>query len=211
MRLYIRPHAPNVLRVAIVAHEKGITLDLVDASTDPSGYRAINPFGQVPALVLDDGRIVTESLTICQYLDATGDGPALFGDDPAERLAIAMWERRAEFGLFLPTIEYGHHVHPMFATATTQIPAYAATLLPRANEAADIFARTLERSAYVAGDRVTAADVTALLGCVLLTAYGALERSARGALTRWGADVLARDSLATVRQTAAAFGIAASI
>lgn len=208
MRLYIFPFAPNVMRVQILISEKGIKIDTVDVSQDREGYRQINPMGQVPALELDDGRIVTESLTVCQYLDAVSGSPSLFGDDEAQRLEIAMWERRAEAALFNPSIEYCHHVHPMFAAWMSQFPDYAATLLPKAERALAVFADQLDNSRFIAGNRFTAADITAFLGYFGFVAYGGVKPSERTGLRRWSAEVLERDSFAAVREMASGFGIA---
>ncbi len=42
-------------------------------------YTAINPLQRMPALVLDDGTIITESIAICRYFEAVQPEPALFG------------------------------------------------------------------------------------------------------------------------------------
>lgn len=81
MRLFIKPFAPNALRVQIVMLEKGISAETIDVSGwAADDYHRLSPLGQVPALELDDGQVLTESLTICQYLDAVSPPPALFGD-----------------------------------------------------------------------------------------------------------------------------------
>jgi glutathione S-transferase len=207
MRLFVSPFAPNVMRVEIVAREKGVALDVVDITADRAGYRAINPLGQVPALELDDGRVLTESLTICQYLDAAA-APHLFGDTPDERWRIAMWERRAETTLFNPAVEYGHHVHPMFGRWMPQFPDYAATLVHKAAAAAAVFAEQLDASEFIAGNRFTAADITALLGYFNWVAYGGLAAEAFPSLRRWSNELLRRDSMASLHQVAAFFGVA---
>lgn len=58
----------------IVALEAGHTLDLVNVdipnkkTLDGGDYWQVNPKGYVPALVLDDGQVITEVGVICQYL-----------------------------------------------------------------------------------------------------------------------------------------------
>ena len=46
-------------------------------------YTAINPLQRLPALVLDDGTILTESIAICRYFEALQPQPALFGTGAA--------------------------------------------------------------------------------------------------------------------------------
>ncbi len=199
MRLFIFPFAPNVLRVEIFAAEKGVVLEVIDISTDHTAYHTINPLGQVPSLELDDKRILTESLTICQYLDEASGAPSLFGNNADERLQVAMWERRGEAGLFNPGVEYGHQVHPMFAGRIKQFPDFAATLLPKAEKALHLFADQLDHTPYVTGDRITVADITSFLGYVWFVAYGGIKPSERLSIRNWAGRMMARDSMTKLR------------
>lgn len=73
MKLYYSPGACS-LAPHIVAREAGHSVDLerVDIpnkkTADGSDYWKINPKGYVPALMLDDGQVITEVGVICQYL-----------------------------------------------------------------------------------------------------------------------------------------------
>ena len=204
MRLYVTPFAPNAMRVQILMLEKGINADAIDVTATQHGeYLKLNPLGQVPALQLDSGEIVTESLTICQYLDALSGPPFLFGGSPEERARIGMWERRAELGLFIPSVEYGHHTHPMFAGKIEQHPDWAKTLVPRALKAIDLIADQVDRTAFIAGDELSAADITAALGYFGLIAFGAIPRSTRSSMERWAQAMMARPSMAPLHQAAA--------
>ena|SRR5215467_11463159 len=84
MKLYDGGRAPNPRRTRIFLAEKGITLptEQVDigamAQMSPT-YAAINPLKRVPALVLDDGTVITESIAICCYFEALKPDPPLFG------------------------------------------------------------------------------------------------------------------------------------
>jgi maleylpyruvate isomerase len=51
-------------------------------------YLAVNPQGLVPALELGGGKIITQSLAICEYLDAVYPEPALLPDDPFQRARV---------------------------------------------------------------------------------------------------------------------------
>jgi glutathione S-transferase len=204
MRLYITPFAPNAMRVQIFMLEKGIAAEVVDVSATLRGeYLKINPLGQVPALELDNGEVVTESLTICQYLDAVSGDPYLFGGTAKERARIGMWERRAELALFIPSVEYGHHTHPMFAGKIEQHPQWARTLVPNAVKAVDIIADQLDRTTFVAGEVLTAADITAALGYFAMIAFGAISPSVRTSIQRWSQAMMARPSMAPLREAAA--------
>lgn len=113
-----------------------------------------------------------------------------------------MWERRAEMGLFVPSIEYGHHTHPMFIGRLQQYPDWARTLVPKAERVVDLLADQLDRSQFVAGDELSIADFTAFLGYFGLIAYGALQPSAREGIGKWSQMMLSRRSMAPLRQAA---------
>ena len=76
MKLYVDSgRAPNPRRVRIFLAEKGVTLptepvDLGAQAHKAPQFRAINPMQRLPALVLDDGTVIAESIAICRYVEA---------------------------------------------------------------------------------------------------------------------------------------------
>jgi glutathione S-transferase len=84
--------------------EKGVSIpttiiDLARGEHRSEDYRAINPLGRVPALQLDDGRVLTESVAICRYLEHLYPDPPLFGVDPVNQAEIEALIRRIELRL----------------------------------------------------------------------------------------------------------------
>lgn len=82
MKLFISPTSPYARLCRAVIIEKDLA-DQVDIDkTDPwqsePALVDANTFSKIPALVLDDGVVLTESLLISQYLDDHGKGAALF-------------------------------------------------------------------------------------------------------------------------------------
>ena len=106
MKLYnsIGPN-PQVVRTFMA--ERGITLDrheidIMAGDNRKSEYLAINPAGQLPALLLDNGTILTEITVICEYLDETQPGPRLMGETPEARAQIRSWTRWADLNVCEP-------------------------------------------------------------------------------------------------------------
>lgn len=80
--------------------EKGLEFDyhyisLTDFEQHAPEYLAINPAGTVPTLI-HDGRILTESTPMCEYLSAAFPGPSLVPDDPKERYRMRWWCRQTD-------------------------------------------------------------------------------------------------------------------
>ena len=199
MKLYVKTPAPSVLKVQIFLDECAHSLKEVEVpDTRSPEFLAINPFGTVPVLETDSGEMITESLTICRYLDRQWD-TGLFGEREDERLQVELWERRAELLLYVPAIEYVHQVHPMFAARVEQHPEWAKVLAARAGHALARFNEQLEKAPFIAGDAFSIADITAFLGISGFVAFGVTDLSQVPALERWAGAVGARPSMERLR------------
>ena len=80
-------------RVRIALGLKGIVVEhrhykLRDGEQRAPEFLELNPQGLVPALELDDGRVITQSLAIIEYLDETHPEPPLLPSDPYERANV---------------------------------------------------------------------------------------------------------------------------
>lgn len=88
-------------RVRLCLAEKGIefesrTVDLTKMEHHRPEYLKLNPNGVIPLLILDDGRSLYESGTICEYLDETHPEPPLRPADPFERAVMRNWIRHVD-------------------------------------------------------------------------------------------------------------------
>ena len=95
MKLYDSKVAPNPRRTRIFLAEKGITLpteqvDMMKMQHKTPEYTAINPLQRMPALVLDDGTVITESIAICRYFEMLQPNPPMFGVGPREAAIVEM-------------------------------------------------------------------------------------------------------------------------
>lgn len=97
MKLYTFPTSSASWRVRTVLHLKQVpfetvTVSLPDKEQRKAPYLEINPQNRLPALELDDGTILTQSLAIIDYLEQTHPAPTVYPADPATRaraLAVA--------------------------------------------------------------------------------------------------------------------------
>jgi glutathione S-transferase len=170
MKLYDSRRAPNPRRVRWFMAEKGITdievipVDLFKGEHRTPDYLAKAGLPNVPALELDDGTTITESVAICRYLESVYPEPNLFGHGAQEIAVIEMWTRRAEMMLSTPLMMAVRHAHPALAALEKQVPEVAATNRAGAERSLKFFNRRLGESAFIAGERLTMADILAYTG-----------------------------------------------
>lgn len=199
MKLYDSKTAPNPRRVRVFLAEKGITVpieqvDIAAAVNRGPEFRQKNPLGGVPVLELDDGTCIAESVAICRWFEETQPAPPLMGTDARDRALVEMWQRRMEFELFLPITQVFRNGHPFFAGRIPQVPEWGDVCRAHAAASLKWLDRELAGRAFVAGDRYTIADITAL--CAIDFGRVSKIRIAPelANLTRWHAAVSARPS-----------------
>ncbi len=160
--------APNPRRVRIFLAEKGIKLATKQLSI-PEGehkqpeFLSINPMGQIPALALDDGDVITESVSICRFLDALNPDPPLFGRGPKGVAEVDMWIRRVELRLMMPVGMVWAHTHPFTARVVKpQYTDYGNSNRPRAHAAMREIDTALANRTWLAGKDFSMADIVLL-------------------------------------------------
>jgi glutathione S-transferase len=169
MKLYDFGRAPNPRRVRIFLAEKGIKVpseqvDLGQLQQRSEAYRAINPMQRVPALMLDAGTVIAESIAICRYFEGVQPEPVLFGRGALAAALVEMWNRRAEIHLLLPASSVFQHLHPaMKQMVNPQVAEWGEANKPRVVDFLKFLDGELKGRPYVAGADYTVADITALV------------------------------------------------
>lgn len=168
MKLYQSNFSPNSRRVRIYLAEKQIQVPCVEvdirtgASHTPE-YLKRNPMGEVPALELDDGQVIAESIAICRYFEALHRHTALFGTTAQEIATIEMWQRRIELKWFGPLVAYWHHSAPSWAGRVKQIPELAAQNRGQIINFCTWLDGEMADREYIAGREFTIADILGLV------------------------------------------------
>ena len=203
MLLYTSVRAPNPRRVNMFLAEKGIDslervhVDLNAGEHRSAGYLAKSPQAKVPALQLDDGRVLTETRAICTYLEGLYPEPNLMGTDATERAFIEMADRRVEWTILLGAANSIRHSHPGLATLEQpQFPDYGHSQADKLKTNLQVFDTLLQTQSWMAGERFTIADITAY--CALEFARGLMKFRPADlgyqALQAWRERVFARPS-----------------
>ncbi len=206
MQLYDFKMAPNARRVRVFIAEKGLDIPAVEVDLGTRAqlgddYRKVNPMLEVPALVLDDGTILTESTAICRYLEEVYPDPPLCGRNPLERAVVMMWDRRMEHHGFMAVSEAFRNGNPFFKDRAVTGPMDFAQIPELAERGKQRFAnflgfleRRLGESEYVAGERYSIADITAMVAIDFARVIRAKIGDDQPNLRRWHAAVAARPS-----------------
>jgi glutathione S-transferase len=124
---------PNPKLVRMFAAEKGFsfpeteTVDIMAGANRQAPYLAKNPSGQMPSLELDDGRVIAETVAICEFIEEQQPTPALIGENAADRAETRMWTRRVEWKVVQPLADGFRFAEglPLFKARIRTIPEAA--------------------------------------------------------------------------------------
>lgn len=181
-QLYGNLGSGNVLKVKYIADAIGLPFVLHEVAsrtgaTQTPQFLALNPAGQVPVVVLDDGRTLAQSNAILRYL---AHGSRFIPTDRYLAAKVDEW-------LFWE--QYSHEPTVAVARALVTYDGIAIAeldpgLVARGNKALDRMELALKDSAFLVGDAMTIADI-ALLAYTRQAEQGGFDLSGRPALLRW--------------------------
>jgi glutathione S-transferase len=175
MKVYEHKGLPNPLRVSVALAEKGLTdqVEFIQVNVFKGEHRqpaflAKNPVGTVPLLELDDGTLLIECTAITEYLDHLVGESTLTGKNPKERAVVHMMQRRVEVNLLDAISTYFHHATPGLGPELEhyQNREWGEKQKERALAMLDNLEKLLANQPYIAGDRFSVADITAVAGLV---------------------------------------------
>jgi glutathione S-transferase len=105
MHLYNFDVSPFAARCRLAIYRKALPIEIVpppEGGPRSDEYRALNPMGKVPALVLDDGAVIPESEVILEYLEDRFPDPALRPELPEARARMRLLSRIGDLYLMPP-------------------------------------------------------------------------------------------------------------
>jgi glutathione S-transferase len=213
MKLY-NSLGPNPRVVRMFLAEKGVEIpleevDLMAGDNRRQPYLSKNPAGQLPALELDDGSVLTEITAICEYLDETQNGPSLVGETPEQKAETRMWLRRVDLNICEPLANGFRYAEglQLFKDRMRCLPEAAEGLKACARDKLEWLDGLIGGRPFLAGDRFTLADI--LLYCFLDfgASVGQPAAESLGNVRAWLEGVGSRPSAeASLHPAAAAMG-----
>jgi glutathione S-transferase len=163
---------PNPRALRMFLDEKGVTiptkeLDILGAENRRAPYTDKNPGGQLPALELDDGTVIGETVAIFEYLEEQNPKPPLVGTNAKERAETRMWQRRVEQRI-TENLYNGFRFAEglgLFKDRMRCMPEAAGALKQTAQDNLHWLDKLLGSRQFIVPDRFTIADI--ILYCAL--------------------------------------------
>ena len=157
---------PNPKVVRMYMAERGIEIevqeiDLMAGENRQQAYLELNPAGPLPALVLDNGDILSEITAICEYLEEKEGASSIIGETAQERGETRMWLRRIDLGI-MENLANGFRYsegQALFEGRMTLIPHAADDLKAVAQEKLTWLDGQMAGKQFVCGDRFSLADI----------------------------------------------------
>lgn len=192
---------PNPRAVRMFLAEKGLEipsdeLDLLGGENRKAPYTNKNPGGQMPALELDNGQTIGETVAIFEYLEEKNPAPALVGSTPEERAETRMWQRRVELGItenIYNGFRYAEGIE-LFKDRLRCLPEAADGLKAKAQDGLKWLDNLMEGKDYIVGDRFTTVDIILFCCTDFSAGVGQVIDPALKNLTAWKARIEARPS-----------------
>jgi glutathione S-transferase len=206
LTLYDYLESGNAYKVRWMLHLRGIPfrrveVDILKGETRTPAFLAKNPNGRIPAVELDDGRVLFESNAILHYF---ADGTELAGRDAWERAQILQWMFFEQYSHEpnVATLRFWH-LAKLLATKT---PAEIEAKRKWGDAALAILDAHLASRAFLVGERFTIADI-ALFAYTHVAGEGGFELARTPSVQRWIARVEAQPRFVPITED---FGVPAS-
>ena len=194
---------PNPRLVRMFMAEKGIEIprvevDLMGGENRRSPYLDLNPSGELPALELDDGSVIAETIAICEYLEELHPDEPLIGADPAARAQTRMWIRRIEYRYNNPMTDGFRSAEglALFKDRRHCIPAAVEDWKAMAQEGLAWIEGLIDGREFITGDAFTLADILLFTFVDFAASVGQPMDAGLPNLNAWFERVKARPSVA---------------
>ncbi|WP_420564513.1 glutathione S-transferase family protein [Thalassobaculum sp.] len=182
MRILGDTASGNCLKVKYAADHLGLSytwtdIDIMKGESRTPEFLALNPMGQVPVIVLDDGRALGQSNAILQYL---AEGTDLLPADAFDRAKVAEWLFWEQYSHEPYIAVCRFHMHYKGEPKETR----EAWRVHRGEAALDAMDRALTGRDFLVGPNLTIADI-ALLAYTRLAEEGGFDLASRPAVGNW--------------------------
>ncbi|MGO2498920.1 MAG: glutathione S-transferase family protein [Vibrio litoralis] len=168
MKIYEFAANPSSRRVGIFLKELGVEVDRVQLNVREGEnltpeYQEKSVNGKVPMLELDDGTCISETIAICRFFAEHHNDTSLFGTMPAEKGLVEMWQRIVEFDGLYAGFQAFRNLSGVYSDRERCVPEWGEESKSRVQEFLPKLDKQLSRNEYVAGNKLSIADITGFL------------------------------------------------
>ena len=160
MKIYGDHQSGNCYKLQLVASFLGITyewiqLDIKNGDTKSESFLKLNPNGKIPILVLDDGKVLSESNAILNYL---AEGSEFLPKDPYLRAKVLQWQFFEQYS-HEPYIAVARFIQHYLGIPEERRVEYESKQ-SGGHKALKVMEIQLEKTPYLIGDFMTIADIS---------------------------------------------------
>ncbi|WP_457426787.1 glutathione S-transferase family protein [Roseateles sp. P5_E7] len=205
--LYDCATAPSPRRARIMLAEKGVPhetvqVDLRSGEQMGEAFRRVNSQCTVPALVVEEGAVLTDNAAIAAWLEASYPEPPLLGRTPLDMAEIASWQWRVEFEGLASIAEAFRNSSPAMANRAlpgpvdyAQIPALAQRGLARLQQFFATLNEHLAGRDFIAAGQFSVVDITAVVAVDFARVVKVKPGDEHPHLRRWREAMQARGTM----------------
>jgi glutathione S-transferase len=160
MKIYGDHQSGNCYKLQLVASFLGITyewiqMDIKNGDTKSESFIKLNPNGKIPILVLADGRVLSESNAILNYL---AEGSEFLPKDPYLRAKVLQWQFFEQYS-HEPYIAVARFIQHYLGIPEERRVEYESKQ-SGGHKALKVMEIQLEKTPYLIGDFMTIADIS---------------------------------------------------
>lgn len=160
MKIYGDIQSGNCYKIKLLAeilniNHDWVVVDILKGETQSSAYRSKNPAGKIPLLELDDGRTLSESNAILNYLASDS---ALLSNDPFIRAKILQWQFFEQYS-HEPYIAVARFIAKYLGLPASRVEEYKQKQ-DGGHKALKVMEQQLSKTPYLVGDILTIADIS---------------------------------------------------
>ncbi len=184
MKIYGDIQSGNCYKIKLLAsildlEHEWIEVDILAKETQTAEFLKKNPNGKIPLLELDDGRCLSESNAILNYL---AEGSGLSSEDSFERAKILQWQFFEQYS-HEPYIAVARFIAKYLGLPNDRKEEYKSKQVG-GHKALKVMEEQLARSAYLAGDTLTIADIS-LYGYTHVAYEGGFDLAQYPNIQKW--------------------------
>ncbi|ALS96859.1 glutathione S-transferase family protein [Lacimicrobium alkaliphilum] len=184
MKIYGDIRSGNCYKIKLLCALLGIGhqwihVDILAGGTSSSDFLNKNPNGKIPLLELDDGRCLSESNAILNYLAAGSD---LLPEDPFELAKVQQWQFFEQYS-HEPYIAVARFIARYLGLPEERRQEYESKQAG-GHKALAVMEQQLTATPYLTGDKLTTADIC-LYGYTHVADEGGFDLSQYPAVTAW--------------------------